>query len=308
MSPAEAAHGPRPRGQDVPGVGGPSGRPRRLRGLAPGPSLLAANLNCPGFFISKAGINRPPRAAVETGALLSRHLLCYSKRSHGVTAALGAADGLGAAAQSAVLTLRLSHKPNTLVKHFTRLSPAPQEEAARAHPAGSALRPGSQLFPGEHRPWLRPGPGGLPPCGRGLGAVAAVPSHALSPGSTGTLPQDTRRQEANGATSRGTEGAQGAEAQRRREELRGAERAPLLPAPSTDWEGRPAGWKPMNLGFLHEFCLLCPPPWASLKDVTSEVSLSVKHRQLYLPRWALNGISGKNIKDPGLPVQSLSHV
>ena len=64
----------------------------------------------------------------------------------------------------------------------------------------------------------------------------------------------------------------------------------------------------MNLGFLHEFCLLCPPPWPSLKDVTSEVSLSVKHRQLYLPRWALNGISGGNIKDPGLPVQSLSHV
>ena len=209
MSPAEAAHGPRPRGQDVPGVGGPSGRPRRLRGLAPGPSLLAANLNCPGFFISKAGINRPPRAVVKTGVLLSRHLLCYSKRSHGVTAALGAAAGLGAAAQSAVLTLRLSHKPNTLAKHFTRLSPAPQEEAARAHPAGSALRPGSQLFPGEHRPWLRPGPGGLPPCGRGLGAVAAVPSHALSPGSTGTLPQDTRLQEANGATSRGTEGATG---------------------------------------------------------------------------------------------------
>ena len=64
----------------------------------------------------------------------------------------------------------------------------------------------------------------------------------------------------------------------------------------------------MNLGFLHEFCLLCPPPWPSLKDVTSEVSLSVKHRQVYLPCWALNGISGGNIKDPGLPVQLLSHV
>lgn len=78
---------------------------------------------------------------------------------------------------------------------------------------------------------------------------------------------------------------------------------PALTGKEDQW-----GWKPVNLGFLHEFCLLCPLPWASLKDVTSEVSLSVKHRQLYLPPWALSGISGGNIRDPGLPVHSLSHV
>ena len=65
-------------------MGGPSGRPRRLRGLAPGPSLLAANLNCPGFFISKAGVNRPPppRAAVETGALLRHDTCCATASVH----------------------------------------------------------------------------------------------------------------------------------------------------------------------------------------------------------------------------------
>ena len=67
-------------------------------------------------------------------------------------------------------------------------------------------------------------------------------------------------------------------------------------------------WNPVNLGFLHEFCLLCPPPWASLKDVVSEVSLSVNRRQLYLPCGALNGISGGNIKDLGLPVHCCSVV
>lgn len=153
MSSAEAAHGPRPCGQDVPGVGEPSGRPQRLRGLAPGPSLLAANLNCPGFLISKAGINRPPaptcplRAVVKTEVLLCVTVLAVLQQVFIHTESqlyLGqrtarARTALGAAAENAVLTLRLSHKPSTCVKHFTRLSPAPQEEAARAHPAGSAL-------------------------------------------------------------------------------------------------------------------------------------------------------------------------
>ena len=131
-------------------MGEPSGRPQRLRGLAPGPSLLAANLNCPGFLISKAGINRhppppsacPPRAVVKTEVLLCVTVLAVLQQVFIHTESqlyLGRWTARARTAENAVLTLRLSHKPSTCVKHFTRLSPAPQEEAARAHPAGSAL-------------------------------------------------------------------------------------------------------------------------------------------------------------------------
>lgn len=138
VSSAEAR--PRPRGQDVPGVGRPSGRPWRLPGLASGLSFLPANLNYPDFFISKAGIKPPlpsEGCGEDRGAAL-RHSTCCATASvhtHGIAAALGrqaarARRALGAAAERVVLTLRLSHKPNTLVKHLTCLSPAPQEEAA----------------------------------------------------------------------------------------------------------------------------------------------------------------------------------
>lgn len=133
VSSAEAR--PRPRGQDVPAVG----RPWQLPGLASGLSL-PANLNYPDFFISKAGIKPPPPSegcGEDRGAAL-RHSTCCATASvhtHSIAAALGwqaarARRALGAAVESMVLTLRLSHKPNTLVKHLTRLSPAPQEEAA----------------------------------------------------------------------------------------------------------------------------------------------------------------------------------
>ena len=126
------------------------------------------------------------------------------------------------------------------------------------------------------------------------------------------LCQNTRLQEAKGATSRGTRedatgrgGTSGAPDGKSSEALSMllSSLRPALTGKEGQW-----GWKPVNLGFLHEFCLLCPLPRTSLKDVTSEVSLSVKHRQLYLPPWALNGISGGNIRDPGLPVHSLNHV
>lgn len=120
VSSAEAAHGPRPCGQDMPGVGEPSGRPQRLRGLAPGPSLLAANLNCPGFLISKAGINRhppplrlPPEGCREDrGAALCHSTCCATASVHtyGVAAVLGAVDG-----QSSDSRERSSH-PKTVTQ------------------------------------------------------------------------------------------------------------------------------------------------------------------------------------------------